>query len=114
MSAIERLVQGLTRRHGAEMLEVIDTAEPGLVSEHKAKPPKLTEAGKSLLKELLNTVQQVGKDCQVSSTLIASRRDIESAICGSVKVRLYQGWREELFGETVRKRIVSSNTRLYV
>jgi ribonuclease D len=113
LSAIEGLAPGLIRRHGAEMLEVIETADPGLVSAHEANPPKLTDAGKSLLKELLNTLQQVAKDCEVSSTLIASRRDIESAICGSMEVRLYQGWREELFGETVRKRIVSSNKRLF-
>ena len=50
-------------------------------------------------------VRQVARDKQIEPSLLATRADIVSLICGESGARLAQGWRTEIVGETIQQLI---------
>lgn len=114
LRAVNGLAPGLLRRHGSEILETVQAPTTDLSEIGDFSLPRLTSAGKSLLQVLLEALRNCAESKQVSSSLIATRKDLESAICGRTAIRLFEGWRNELIGDSVRIQIESnSNTALH-
>lgn len=104
---VDGLAPGLIRRYGEELLDVINGAAAGSGEPNELQLPRLTDAGKSLLQDLLAALRQCAEQQAVSAALIATRRDLEAAVCGRSELRLFEGWRNELFGSVVREAIAS-------
>ena len=111
LRAIDGLAPGLLRRHGSEILATVQAPATGLSELDDLSLPRLKAAGKALLQELLDELRKCAQSNQVSSSLIATRRDLESALCGRTAIRLYGGWRNELIGDSVRNQIESNSNR---
>lgn len=95
------IAPGLVRRYGSGLLEVLNSATP---SEHLPPPvkPRLTGAGKKLQARLSKELDELCGELGVSMSLVATRREIEMAIGRQDDIRLYEGWRDALFGAYVR------------
>jgi len=112
--SIGGLASGLVRRHGAELLDTINTAQTNAAYADEVRLPRLTDSGKSLLQELLGALRRCAEENEVSAALIATRRDVEMAICARTEIRLYDGWRNDLFGDFVRDEVAGrGRSRLY-
>lgn len=108
LSAIDGMPPGLIRRYGAELVQAIEAAESDAENAdlEDLRLPRLTDAGKSLLQKMLTELRRCAEENDVSAALIATRRDLEVVICGRTNVRLFAGWRDELFGNMVRDMLV--------
>ena len=114
LHAIDGLAPGLLRRHGSELLQAIQAPATQLTGANDMHLPRLTGAGKLLLQNLLVALRHCSETNLVSSSLIATRRELESAICGRTAIRLYEGWRNNLFGYSVREAIAAhAASKLY-
>jgi ribonuclease D len=114
LHAIDGLAPGLLRRHGSELLQAIQAPATQLTGANDMHLPRLTGAGKLLLQNLLVALRHCSETNLVSSSLIATRRELESAICGRTEIRLYEGWRNNLFGYSVREAIAAhAASKLY-
>lgn len=98
------IAPGLVRRYGSGLLEVLSSATPSGDLLPPVKP-RLTGAGKKLLARLLKELGELCQDRGVSMSLVATRREIEMAIGRQGGIRLYEGWRETLFGAYVREEV---------
>ena len=107
LQAVGGLAPGLIRRYGADLVDTIRTPVTNLTADDGMHLPRLTAAGKTLLQSLLVALGNCAKDNLVSGSLISTRRELELAVCGNTQIRLYEGWRNELFGDCVRNRIAS-------
>ncbi len=111
---VDGLAPGLVRRYGEELLATISGADTESFLPDAAQLPRLTDAGKSLVGDMLNALRKCAMDSEVSAALIATRRDVEMAVCGRSGIRFYEGWRKDLFGDFVRQRIAAhSHVLLY-
>jgi len=114
LRAIAGLTPSLIRRHGEELLTAINAPETNCVQVDELGSRRLTVVGKNLVQDVLRALRQCAQDNEIAAALISTRRDIEMAICGRTDLRLYQGWRDGLFGEFVRQHIaVHSHVALY-
>ncbi|MFT4562041.1 MAG: ribonuclease D [Gammaproteobacteria bacterium] len=105
LSLVEGLSPSLVRRHGEEILDAGRRSSHDRDMDLGPKKQKLSSGGKTLLRELADTLSVVASKYEVSSTLIASRRELESAIGGAQELRLFDGWRRELFGDLVKQKV---------
>ncbi|MFT4583400.1 MAG: ribonuclease D [Gammaproteobacteria bacterium] len=104
LSLVDGLAPSLVRRHGEEILDVVRSPSGEQELELGLRRQKLSGADKTLLRELADALGVIASKHEVSSTLIASRRDLELAISGTQNLRLFDGWRSELFGDLVRQK----------
>ena len=107
LTAIDGIAPGLVRRHGDTLLRVI-RSPPDDVADGPARPPRFTKAGKALLARILADLRERAADERVAMGLVASRREIERAIAGDTALRLFEGWRDDVFGRHVRDRLADS------
>jgi ribonuclease D len=112
LARIEGISPSFIRRDGEGMLEASRHENATPVMPDTVLLRKMTSAGKALVRELLDALKTAASDHDVSSTLIATRREIESAIAGRKDIRFYTGWRCELFGQLVLSRISESTKNL--
>lgn len=101
LGEIAGIAPGLVRRYGSNLLEVLSSAARNEPVSPPAKP-RLNGAGKKLLERLQKELGALCGELGVSTSLVATRREIELAIGGRDDIRLYEGWRETLFGAYVR------------
>ncbi len=113
LHAIDGLAPGLLRRHGNELLETIQAPVTDSRVADEVNLPRLTGPGKQLLRDLLIRLRGCAEDNAVSSSLIATRNELELAIYGRTATRLFEGWRRTLFGDAVRSQIESATAILY-
>lgn len=113
LHAVDGLTPGLLRRYGNELLETIQTPATNLRIADDVYLPRLTAAGKQLLQDLLIALRRCGEANSVSVSLIATRNELELAICGRNSIRLYEGWRNKLCGDAVRNQIAAAAAKLY-
>ncbi len=95
---------GLVRRYGESLLELLNSPASGEQAAPPAKP-RLSAAGKKLLQRLLDELRELGEQQGISMSLVATRRELEMAVAGQSGLRLYEGWRDTLFGAYVRNEI---------
>jgi ribonuclease D len=48
-------------------------------------------------------VNQLARDLEIETSLVATRADIESLLAGDPDARLTRGWRADLVGERIRR-----------
>ncbi len=104
LGATTGIAPGLVRRYGTRLLELLDAATPREDLPPPVKP-RLTGAGKKLLDRLLKELTALCGELGVSMSLVATRREMELAIGRRRDIRLYEGWRETLFGAYVREEV---------
>tara|TARA_R110002073_G_scaffold142347_4_gene294225 strand:+ start:3276 stop:4400 length:1125 start_codon:yes stop_codon:yes gene_type:complete len=95
---------GLVRRYGATLLELLNSRIPREPLPPPTKP-RLSATGKKLLDRLLRELGELCGDLGVSTSLVATRREMEMAVGRQTDIRLYEGWREALFGAYVRAEV---------
>lgn len=113
LHAISGLAPSFLRRYGRKLLKVIRVSRTGVNVSDECFPRRLTTAGKKLLGDLLKALKRCAEDNSISGNMIASRKDLELAICGQVSLRLYEGWRNNLFGKVIRRQIASASSKMF-
>lgn len=113
LHAISGLAPSFLRRYGRKLLKVIRVSRTGVNVSDECFPRRLTTAGKKLLGDLLKALKKCAEDNSISGNMIASRKDLELAICGQVSLRLYEGWRNNLFGKVIRRQIASASSKMF-
>ena len=113
LSQVAGISPGIVRRHGAELLELL---------QHPAPPDnlpsslgtRLSPAGQALLTALMATVKARALAVNLEPSVLASRKDLEALIFETGAQKLTQGWRAQLVGDELRTRIaeVPLSTRL--
>ncbi len=104
---VDGLSPGLIRRYADELLETINGVDMDFLDPVQPQSRRLTDSGKSLVHDLLNELRKRASASEVSVGLLATRRDVEAAVCGRDGIRFYKGWRRELFGDFVRRQVVA-------
>ena len=113
LHAVSGLAPSFLRRYGSELLKAIRVAGKGISVSDEPFSRRLTVAGKALLGDLLKALSRCAKDNSISANMITTRRELELAICGQLSIRLYEGWRDNLFGKAVRNQIASTNSKMF-
>lgn len=104
-----RRVRGVDDRHvrrpiGEEVLAAVARGRSG------GAPPRRAETVVDLDRALRPAVTlvsawvaQLAHDCEIETSLVATRADIEAFLAGVPTARLRTGWRTELVGEPIRR-----------
>ena len=112
LSRIDGISPGSIRRDGDEILNALREDVDESTAARPSAPTRLSNAGKALVREFLDVLATVAAKHQVSSSIIATRRELEFAVRGEDSIRFYSGWRRQLFGESVQQRIEGSSENL--
>ena len=112
LSRIDGISPGAIRRDGDEILNALREDVDESTAARPSAPTRLSKAGKALVREFLDALATVAAKHQVSSSIIATRRELEFAVRGEESIRFYSGWRRQLFGESVQQRIEGSSENL--
>ena len=98
LARLPAMAPGTVRRHGAELLELVQAAA-------KERAPEPMESGRldadqlAALARLSARVKAYAAELGLASTTLASRRDLERVVCGQPVPRLQGGWRREILGD---------------
>lgn len=92
------LPPGTVRRHGAQLLTLVEAPPVLPEGNGPVRPPRLSPAGNRLLGELQQRVRERAEASRVAPTLLASRRDLEQVVVAGRSSRLEAGWRGTLIG----------------
>ncbi len=112
-----RKVRGVDGRHirspvGEQVLSAVRT---GLDATHPRNRPDDTAELDRHLRPAVTLVSawvsQLARDCEIETSLVATRADIEALLAGSETARLRSGWRADLVGEPIRA-LVSGDAAL--
>ncbi|MFP6782168.1 MAG: ribonuclease D [Gammaproteobacteria bacterium] len=112
LSRIDGISPGAIRRDGDEILNALREDVDESTTARPSAHARLSKAGKALVREFLDALATVAAKHQVSSSIIATRRELEFAVRGEESIRFYSGWRRQLFGESVQQRIEGSSENL--
>ncbi len=100
LEQIRSLPEGVVRRRGAELLEIVVRGEQTKASEADAPRPVRPEPEQlALVTKLMNFVRAHAHALQVCPELLATRRDIEQLVFSGRTEHLLEGWRREAVGE---------------
>jgi len=101
LAKIRGLEAGAAKRHGAELLELIArTAQlPKEQWPELQAPPRLDSSQAALADVLMAVVRLRGEESKVSSTSLATRKDLEHIVLGRRDVAPLHGWRRALVGD---------------
>lgn len=81
------------KRHGQELLAILDGAESGPDHYEPPAPPDSRE--KALLKAMQSRVSAIADDLNVAAEVIAPRKELAAIINGERQSRLFTGWRRD-------------------
>lgn len=100
LEQIRSLPEGVVRRRGAELLEIVVRGEQTKASEADAPRPVRPEPEQlALVTKLMNFVRAHAHALQVCPELLATRRDIEQLVFSGRTEHLLEGWRRNAVGE---------------
>ncbi len=101
LAKVRGLGDGLIRRHGSDLLELIRDAR-NAQTEGEAPPPRprpLTAAEEAGVDALMALVRLQAHRHEVSPATLATRRDLEALVRGEADLPLLTGWRRGLVGD---------------
>ena len=101
MEALENVPSYVTRKFGAELLQLV---QDGLNSDQKPDEhvfQRLTEEQGKLVKEMQKLIKQVSEKENIEATVICSKKEIEKLIQGNTSLPVLKGWRYDLIGKTL-------------
>ncbi len=98
---IRGLEAGAAQRHGAELLELIARAAqlPKEQWPELQAPPRLDSSQAALADVLMAVVRLRSEESKVSSTSLATRKDLEQIVLGRRDALPLHGWRRALVGD---------------
>src|SRR5690606_18282053 len=100
LSRLRSLPEGLIRKRGAELLELVARGEQARAAESGVPRPRAPEPDQlALVTRLMSVVRERAQALAVSPELLATRRDVERLVFSGDCARLLQGWRREAIGE---------------
>lgn len=100
LEQIRSLPEGVVRRRGADLLEIVNRGEQLKGTEADMQRPTRPEPAQlALVTKLMNFVRGHAQALQVSPELLATRRDIEQLVFSGRTEHLLAGWRRETVGE---------------
>jgi len=105
LAKVRGLGEGLVRRHGGDLLEVIRVAheaEPA-TEPRQERPRPLAAAEEASIDALMALVRLQAHQHQVAPATLATRRDLEALVRGERDLPLLQGWRHGLIGELLER-----------
>ncbi|HEY5790812.1 MAG TPA: ribonuclease D [Gammaproteobacteria bacterium] len=112
LGRIRGLSEGLVRRHGADLLELIHASRQAAPdTPPPSRPAPLAAAEEALVDALMALLRLLAERHEVSVATLATRRDLEALVRGARDVPLLHGWRHGLAGGEV-ERFLGGATRL--
>lgn len=93
LDGISDLPPATAKRHGRELLALLDATESG--SDSYVPPASPDDREKALLKALQSRVSAIAADLNVAAEIIAPRKELVAVIHGQRQSRLFTGWRQE-------------------
>jgi ribonuclease D len=99
LGVIPDMPPGLARRHGAELLECVRSANVPDPPPPLPGRPRPNPARDALVKQLGGINQSVARELQLAPEVLATRRDLERLAAGSRDGPLLRGWRRAVLGE---------------
>lgn len=101
LAKIRGLEAGAAKRHGAELLELIARAAqlPKEQWPELQAPPRLDSSQAALADVLMAVVRLRSEESKVSSTSLATRKDLEHIVLGRRDAAPLHGWRRALVGD---------------
>jgi ribonuclease D len=101
LGQIEGMPPKLKQRAGAELLELIATAD----DDNDYSPPAVPdEEQKALLKQMQALVAKAAKELELSPETIASRKDLLGVIdSGTEGSKIFSGWRNDVIGDDLAR-----------
>jgi ribonuclease D len=107
--ALERipgLAPKTARRHGAELLRLVQAAQGAPDDPRLPQPPRRPDEGhRERLKALQARVAGAAAGLGVAPEVVASRKELAAALSGARDLRVFRGWRRELIGEELLARL---------
>jgi ribonuclease D len=99
LAALPEMQESVVRKSGAELLALVESAgigdpPPPLPRRERPDPEQV-----ALVKRLADVVNEVAKQLEVSSEVLATRRELEKLAAGKRDVSLLRGWRAQVVGE---------------
>ena len=104
LGKVRGLGDGLIRRHGADLLELIRAARDAKATT-EAPPPRprpMSAAEEAGVDALMALVRLQAHRHEVSPATLATRRDLEALVRGERDLPLLTGWRHGLVGELLQ------------
>lgn len=101
LSAVAGLDESALRRHGEELLDIVQAsrrAEPMVVWERQ---PPLDREQSAHLRSLMARVRDLAQQHQLAPAVLATRRDMERVVRGADPAELWTDWRGELLRPVV-------------
>lgn len=104
LAKVRGLGEGLVRRHGSDLLELIRDARSAdtATDSQPPRPRPLTAAEEAGVDALMALVRLQAHRHEVSPATLATRRDLEALVRGEPDLPLLTGWRRGLSGELLQ------------
>jgi ribonuclease D len=104
LSRIKSLNDGLIKRHGADLLKVIEEAkhQVPIPLQKKNKQRVLTAQDEAIVDVLTAIVRLRALKENLNPTILASRKELESLVLGEASASVLKGWSEHIIGNEVR------------
>lgn len=113
LGRIRGLSEGLIRRHGADLLELIQTAleQPVEAAPEPSRPAPLGREQEALVDALMGLLRLQGARHGIAPAALGTRRELEALVRGDREVEMLKGWRRGLVGEPLQS-FLSGRSRL--
>ena len=100
LAKVRGLPEGVIRRRGTELLEIVARGEQMKASEMDVQRPTRPEPSQlALVTKLMKFVRGHAQSLEVCPELLSTRRDIEQLVFSGKTEHLLEGWRRETVGE---------------
>lgn len=100
LAKIRSLPEGVVRRRGADLLDIVKRGELLKGTEADVQRPIRPEPAQlALVTKLMNFVRAHAQTLEVSPEVLATRRDVEQLVFSGRADHLLDGWRREAVGE---------------
>ncbi|MGE0188510.1 MAG: ribonuclease D [Steroidobacteraceae bacterium] len=101
LSQTRNLPAGVVRKHGDMLLSLITEAQQQASNEAPARDFRPSNQQQSQVSKLMQLVRSTAEKIEVSSELLATRRDAEQLVYFKKCEVLLQGWRKDVIGEAL-------------
>jgi len=104
LSRMKSLNDGLIKRHGTDLLRVIEEAkqQAPIPLQKKDKQRALSAQDEAMMDVLTAIVRLRAQKENLNPTILASRKELESLVRGEASTSVLKGWSEHIIGNEVR------------